>query len=645
MTKHIDRRSFLQASGTSVLFLTAGSTTAALSRDELRQAAKEDVASDTEYAVQELTVTTDSKVEYPTIAETYYHAKIRDPNDGQHARMLDGDANVVDKNRIESREADAYRTEYGKLTPDLADRVESASAGEEIPVGVWHVGADRAAAKDAVGFDESMVNPDGKQTLAQEVRRRIRERSNNLASYIDGVEGAQAETVGEGEPRVGATATPSAIDEIEAHTDVTRLFHADQPEVETQLYESSVTHETYPERNDSYDASGYPVGVYGLGGYPKSADVNIGGSRQTFSSTPKDSHAHQVALAAASTRDKLPGTAHKAGVHCTYDPSNIDSKMAWHASRDVAAVNCSWGWTYTGRQMREEDLRFSQYGINYWLNVVVSAGNYANYSSIPTITPAKGFNQYAVGAINNKDTGTDKTDDHVASYSSWRDPLSKHAYPSWDYYPTDKPEVSAVGNPSEFPGYSGTTAGTSFSAPAVAGLLTLLTKFSDDYGTVPFYFYPEVAKPVLMASATNTGDGSSDFEKMGPGAIVAEHAEHVIANDWFVSDVFWKSNATQTYPFYANESDESVRVAFHWATDATLADFWHPSNVQSDLDLDVSVYDPDGNVVGWSWAWDRSFEWVEFDPQKTGTYEIRVHKWRWDSSDYARWMGLAWYRE
>jgi hypothetical protein len=645
MTPDIDRRSFLKLTGSGVVLLSAGSTTTLADEDEMRAAAKAHVAAETGRNADDLSVVAESVAGYPTVGERYYHAKVRDDDGGVHRALLDGDGDAVARADVEEREAAAYEREYGALTPDLAERVEAADADEKLAVGVWHRGADRAAAKAAIGLDSLPNDASTKAKLTAEVTSRIQAQSEALASKLRAMDGVEVTEVGSGEPRVGARATPAAIDRLQRREDVVRVFDADYPAAETQLYESSHTHRSYGQRNGDFQADGYTFGVFGLNGYPKADYLNIGGSYQDFGSTTKDDHAHKVGLAAASTDDQLPGIAHEADVYCAMDPgSNLDAKMQWFDEQGVAAVNGSWAYLYSGRKMRELDFRFNQFVINRWLNVTFSAGNYGTDDEYITMTPAKGFNQVSVGAVDNEDTA-DWSDDSRSGYSCWKDPDSKNANPDYDDYPHDKPEVSAVGDPTEFPTYSGTTAGTSFSAPHAGGLATLLSKFSDDYSTIDFSYYPEVAKPVMMASATNTGDSGYDFQKMGAGTIVATNAEDVVANGWFESDLYDESNDSQTYTLYANESDSNVRVALCWFSDVTDSDFSDNSNAQSDLDLDLAIDDPDGNYVTGSYEWDRGFEWLEFDPSKTGDYTIEVSKFRWDSSDSSRWIGLAWFRE
>lgn len=654
MTERFDRRSFLQLAGAGALAAAGtGTVSAETPREELRAAAREDVASGTEWSTDDLTVVNDAMANFPTIGERYYRAKLLDPDGGRHESALDeADGTPVDLDSVQQAEYDAYADEYGKLTPELATHLDSVGPGEQVEVGVWHEGADRAAAKETIDIESIEDGNEAKRQLSAEVTDRIEEKSQTVADALAGMEGTEVREVGVGEPRVGALATPAAIDAVAEREDVTKLFLAEYPEAKTFLDESSRTHGTHGKRNGDYDASGYRVGVYGLQGYPLGHDLNVGGSRRQFSTAPKSQHADLVALAAASTDDSQPGAAHEADVYCAAGQLFTDSKMSWFAdhSRHPAAVNLSWGLGYPGRLMREPDFRFNDYGINHFLNVVVSAGNEPAFDSYNVSPPGRGFNQITVGAIDNEDTGNDESDDQISTYSCWKEPITKHTYPLWDHYPMDKPELSAVGDPTSFPGYTGATGGTSFSAPQVAGMAALLEKLGDDYGHWPsFAWHPELAKPILMATATNTGDGSYEFEEMGTGSIYAPAVEELIDENWYRSLWFWNWGWQQdrTFDFHVEDSDTEVRVALSWLTESSKAhSFRHgnPHNAQSDINLDLSVWDPDDDYVIGSWNWDAGCQYCTFNPLQSGTYEIRVSKDRWDTNDFFRFAGLAWHR-
>lgn len=58
-------------------------------------------------------------------------------------------------------------------------------------------------------------------------------------------------------------------------------------------------------------------------------------------------------------------------------------------------------------------------------------------------------------------------------------------------------------------------------------------------------------------------------------------------------------------------------------------------------DLDLEVYDPNGNLVGRSISGVNNVELVQFVPQMTGTYKIKVIGYSL-KNDY-EFIGLAWF--
>lgn len=224
---------------------------------------------------------------------------------------------------------------------------------------------------------------------------------------------------------------------------------------------------------------------------------------------------------------------------------------------------------------------------------------------------------------------------------SYLNPYSENASTDNDYYPHTKPEVSAIGGEIATPSTGNEKWGTSFAAPAVTGHLTLLSKFSDDYGTIDFRDFPEVAKSIIMAGALN--DEGDSFGKVGTGCIYAKGARVLVKNDWFEFDYYDESNAEQTYTFDA-EADEQVRVVLNWLSNVQESEFSDNKNAKSDIDFDLKVRNPSGDRAAGSFEWDRGYEWVEFTASESGTYTIVVDDFRWDASESSREIGIAWSR-
>jgi hypothetical protein len=81
-------------------------------------------------------------------------------------------------------------------------------------------------------------------------------------------------------------------------------------------------------------------------------------------------------------------------------------------------------------------------------------------------------------------------------------------------------------------------------------------------------------------------------------------------------------------------------VALAWNS-KTTASSGAPVSSVLDADLDLHVFDPDGNLVAWGTSWDNSWEFVEFTPSKPGEYTIKVRGFSVPSG-FSSWFGVAW---
>jgi hypothetical protein len=190
------------------------------------------------------------------------------------------------------------------------------------------------------------------------------------------------------------------------------------------------------------------------------------------------------------------------------------------------------------------------------------------------------------------------------------------------------------------PGYGGSGGGTSYAAPHASGLVTLMEKFSDENSGTGLHYSPTLGKAALLASGRHD---AGSFDKEGSGTVQAPAADNIFGFDWYVNETYSESNATQTYDFYFSEYDDEVIVALAWLNDPQSSDV-NNGSAEPDVDLDLSIDDPDGNFVEGSYNWDRCWELVSFNPSKSGDYTVEVDKYRWDASETYRWMSVAYSR-
>lgn len=59
------------------------------------------------------------------------------------------------------------------------------------------------------------------------------------------------------------------------------------------------------------------------------------------------------------------------------------------------------------------------------------------------------------------------------------------------------------------------------------------------------------------------------------------------------------------------------------------------------MDMDIVVYDPNGNIVGMSIDFDNPFEVLSFDPQISGNYRFSISRFTNNDTNSRIDMGLV----
>lgn len=354
-----------------------------------------------------------------------------------------------------------------------------------------------------------------------------------------------------------------------------------------------------------------------------------------------DAHATIVAGVVGSRQNPWFGVAYDAFLlgaeTCDFADASVITATTWAYNNDAHVFNNSWnqcnpnGTTPYMTSMS----RFHDQVVRDWFRVVIdSAGNYGNpncsLSDHYVLPPANAYNVIAVGAFDDRNT-TDWSDDGMASFSQYLNPSSGHN-------DRQKPEIAApgVGIISTYldPSQVSISDGTSVAAPHVSGAAALLQTKAPGLA-----IWPEALKAILMATATHNIEGSTRLSEYdGAGGLNVDRAD-ALATD---NHVLWVGDAVNPYyptdkDYYFNASaGQKVRAVIVWDADPNYAAY----DIQPGMDLDLSVYDPNGTVVGGSASYDNTYEIVEFTAQATGQYRLNVHKCRVD--EIATWLGVAW---
>ncbi len=238
-------------------------------------------------------------------------------------------------------------------------------------------------------------------------------------------------------------------------------------------------------------------------------------------------------------------------------------------------------------------------------------------------SPGKGLNVITVANY-------DDASDTIASTSPFVDPETGN----------DKPEISAPGTNIDAGGFSfsGTSQATPHAAAFTADMMSHSTYLQ---------YRPQLVKAKIMAGATDPIDGG--YNKVGLGGI--DFASAQWSGHWFwwsggtgaFSTFDGQDGATDNYvvkTVYINKSWDRVRVVLSWLTRGSYT-YDHRADAHPiGLDLDLKVYDPNGNYLGGSFSWDNPFEDVTFTPTVSGYYTFKIHRYATRDSSLKLRMGM-----
>jgi hypothetical protein len=234
--------------------------------------------------------------------------------------------------------------------------------------------------------------------------------------------------------------------------------------------------------------------------------------------------------------------------------------------------------------------------------------------------------------------------------SVFRNPTSPHG-------DRELPELAANGT--DVHANAQAMSGTSFAAPAAAGVAALL----QDVDPV-LCSWPEGCRAILLASAGRNISGGTWWNDVlsrtdatdGAGAVDAESGVQIAGQrrfrnapatprGWDVgtlrsSDFGSDGLATFRYRVTVPPLLFAARVKIALAWDSKITSFFGvPLASTLTVDHDLIVRNSQGQQVAVAASWDNSYEVAEFSATRGATYEIVVR--RWSGSDDV-WFGIAW---
>lgn len=254
------------------------------------------------------------------------------------------------------------------------------------------------------------------------------------------------------------------------------------------------------------------------------------------------------------------------------------------------------------------DRDWDNYAYDNHLAIFTSGGNTGDDSG-NVCSPGKGFNLITVGNY-------DDDDMTMRSSSPWRDPETHN----------EKPELTAPGTNIDAGGVtmSGTSQSTPHAAAFAADMMSDLAVLVDR---------PYLVKARMLAGATDVIRGDSD--QLGVGGIDFKSAH--FHGKW----AYWSGSNSDFAKFDAADGTtdgnierkiaitgkwKKVRVAIAWMNRGSYTYAHAGESHAIGMDLDLKVYDPNGQYVGGSTSYDNPYEVLNFTPAMEGTYTVRISR-------------------
>jgi hypothetical protein len=549
--------------------------------------------------------------------------------DGRVSRTgLTNDGRVVDVDALLRQEHQLERLANHRMASTLVERVDASGPDERLEVAFWLVEPDDGL--DLLVELRRRVDGAPQAELAERVREARRQvRDLAMARYAPGNGSfAEAAVAAGGELRLVATAWPVVIAEVAAGTVAALAEH----ELVDTAYLSQP--EWAPEGNFAQGTLRTPT-VHGQGALANgSVRVMVNDTAQVQVGNPWLPPV--TTLNSASTGSHATGVAGNiCNIHPDYQAASFSLPTIYSAggSGDANAPpiwdnailngvdmgNCSW-WNFLKGQIEFLD-RFFDFTIrNFSVMMFKSNGNQGQTSTPYATTPGNGYNMTCSGAYSDNDDVAWAGDAMAASSSYWN-PVEGH----------EKPEVASPGTGVTTTGTGGSGlqfgfGGTSSASPLTAGVAALLA--SNDNTLLS---QMTTLKAVLMVSAWHNVDGLALVsDRDGAGGVHAAAAWAVVRDQqWWYDDVvdadFVGGVLDVPVPVTAGEETRIIALWFGNA-DASF------STDVLDMDLDMTLLDPNGQVVSTSASAVNPFELIGVRANLTGTYTVRLTKQRFDGT-------------
>lgn len=549
----------------------------------------------------------------------------------------------VDGHRLLEAVARRRAERFGAVHETLWHELEERADDERVDVIVWARLDD-----DLTGYekphDRRMDDP---HPAERETAERAGRATSAVRRVLEELGAEVPEQPDDHVPMVHATLSVEQVRRLARSDAVGAVFLDDRTAI-TDLGNSIAVAHSDRAQNLGFDGTGVRVAVF-EDGPSDTKNLSLAGR---YTGTPSASdHARLTHAIVKNTEARKP---HGHAPDCDLYSANSSSNDAlrWAVAQGCTVISQSFHrGSEPGASGLQADDVLKDYLALHWPypTIVQAAGNFWLGDPDGISPPSaefvnhKGFNTLALG--NHNDTASAMAGDSV-----FRNPASPHG-------DRELPELAANGT--AVSANDQTMSGTSFAAPATAGVTALL---QDVDGVLRSW--PEGCRAILLASAGRNVAGSTWWSDVasrtdasdGSGAVDAESGVRIAqqrrwrnapatARGWDVgtltsADIGPDRLATFRYHVQTPRFTffPKVKVALAWDS-KVLSFFGIPLASALTVDLDLIVRDSRGVQVATSASWDNSYEVAEFSATWGETYEIIVR--RWSGTDNV-WFGVAW---